>query len=47
MTGFSFIQKEKYMSKPEQYGAKSNDIKVNSAYAINKCISDIANEHSN
>jgi len=26
------------MSKPEQYGAKPNDIKVNSAYAINKCI---------
>jgi hypothetical protein len=28
------------MSKPEQYGAKPNDIKVNSAYAINKCISE-------
>ena len=28
------------MSKPEQYGAKANDIKVNSAYAINKCISE-------
>ena len=40
MTGFFIYNKRKYMSKPEQYGAKANDIKVNSAYAINKCISE-------